>query len=265
MNIDLYIDFCQNKEDLVHMVFSNEADEVFISQQPLGGRNMGFNGLSGDALKFLFENRMNNSKEWYDSHKGEYKEHVYNPFVDLITELSPAMIRIDEQLITIPSKLISRVRRDTRFTKDKTLYRDNVWLVFLRDKTLMSTAPCYWFEISQKGSSYGLGYYGAQTGSMSNMRDMIINKHPAFIKALECYESQSQFIIGGEMYKRSKFPDQTEDLKLWLDRKNIYFECNQNNFELAFSKDLPDVLEKSFKELKPIYDFLCLVEGYGNG
>ena len=225
---------------------------------------MSFDRFTAEALSFLFENRMNNNKEWYDSHKDIYKKYIYNPFVELITEVAPTMLGIDNQLITVPSKLISRVRRDTRFTKDKTMYRDNIWLVFLRDKSLMSIAPCFWFELSQKGSSYGLGYYGAQTGSMVNMRDMIINKHPAFVNALECYESQSQFTIGGELYKRSKFPDQPENLKTWLDRKNIYFECVQHDFELAFSKELPDVLKVGFKKLKPIYDFLCMVEAHGN-
>ncbi len=221
---------------------------------------MSFNGFTGNALRFLFENRMNNSKEWYDSHKDDYKKYVYNPFVELINELAPTMLEIDSQLITVPSKLISRVRRDTRFTKDKTLYRDNIWLVFIRDKSLMSTAPCFWFDINQKGSSYGIGYYGAEPGSMVNMRDMIINKHPAFIKALKYYEAQNTFIIGGETYKRSKFPDQPENLRTWLDRKNIYFESIQNNFDLAFSEKLPEVLKKGFTELKPIYDFLCVVE-----
>ncbi len=221
---------------------------------------MSFTGITGEALKFLMENRMNNSKDWYDSHKDDYKKYVYNPFVELIKELAPTMLDIDSQLITIPSKLISRVRRDTRFTKDKTLYRDNVWLVFLRDKSMMSTAPCFWFEISQKGSSYGIGYYGADPSSMTNLREMIIDKHPAFVMAQKYYESQNKFVLGGELYKRSKFPDQPENLKTWLDRKNIYFECVQNNFELAFSKDLPEVLKQGFKELKPIYDFLCVVE-----
>lgn len=221
---------------------------------------MSFNGFQGEALKFLFENRMNNSKDWYDSHKKDYKEYVYQPFVELITELAPTMTEIDQQFITIPSKLISRVRRDTRFTRDKTMYRDNMWLVFLRDKSLMSTAPTYWFGIDQKGSSFGLGYYGAPTGSMERMRQMIINGHPAFKKALEFYNSQDQFVIGGDMYKRSKYPEQPENLKNWLDRKNIYFECVQKNFKLAFSKELPDVLKDGFKKLKPIYDFLCMVE-----
>lgn len=221
---------------------------------------MSFSRFTGDALKFLFENKINNSKDWYEGHKGEYKKYVYNPFVELIVELAPTVTEIDSSLITVPSKIISRVRRDTRFTKDKSLYRDNAWFVFLRDKSQMSTSPCFWFEISQRGSSYGVGYYGAETGSMAKMREMIINRHPAFLSALKCYESQEEFVIGGEMYKRSRFPDQPENLKLWLDRKNIYFECAQNDFGLAFSKELPDILRKGFKKLKPIYGFLCTVE-----
>ncbi|MDP4094350.1 MAG: DUF2461 domain-containing protein, partial [Bacillota bacterium] len=136
---------------------------------------MSFSGFMAEAPKFLFENKMNNSKEWYDSHKDIYKKYVYNPFVELIQELSPVISEIDSRIITVPSKLISRVRRDTRFSKDKSLYRDNVWLAFLRDKSQMSVSPCFWFEINQKGSSYGVGYYGAETSSMAKMRALIIN------------------------------------------------------------------------------------------
>lgn len=91
---------------------------------------MGFDGFSQEAPRFLLENRMNNSKEWYEEHKHVYRKYVYEPFVELVKELSPAMKEIDSSIITVPSKIISRVRRDTRFTKDKTLYRDNAWIVF---------------------------------------------------------------------------------------------------------------------------------------
>ena len=221
---------------------------------------MSFGGFTVEALKFLFENKLNNSKEWYESHKDEYKKYVYEPFVELIKELAPVMAKIDDKIITIPSKLISRVRRDTRFSRDKSLYRDNAWLVFLRDKSQMSTSPCFWFEINQKGSSYGVGYYSAQPCSMAKMREMIIDKHPAFLNALSCYESQDEFVIGGEMFKKSRFSGQPENLKLWLDRKNIYFECVRNNYDLAFSKELPEILKNGYIKLKPIYDFLCMLE-----
>jgi len=221
---------------------------------------MEFTYFTEEALKFLFENRMRNSKDWYESHKWEYKQLVYNPFAQLITYLAPKMTEIDSKIITNPTKLISRVRRDTRFSKDKTLYRDNVWLVFLRDKSQMSTSPCFWFELGQKGTSYGVGYYGAATGSMVKMRELIINNHPLFLEALECYESQNTFSIEGETYKRSKFPNKPENIRTWLDRKNTYFQCSHNDFSLAFSKELPDVLIEGFLLLKPIYDFLLFVE-----
>ena len=221
---------------------------------------MSFEGLTLKAVRFLIENKINDNKSWYNEHKEEYKKYVYNPFSELVMELAPTMIEIDSQIITIPSKIISRVYRDIRFTKDKSLYRDNVWIVFLRDKSKMSTSSCFWFELNQQGSSYGVGFYGATSQSMARMREMIIDNHPAFRKALKCYETQSQFVIGGEKYKRSKFPDQPENIKAWLDRKNIFFEYVESGYELAFSKELPEVLKKGFKTLKPIYDFLSMID-----
>ncbi len=221
---------------------------------------MGFTGFTPEALKFLFENRMNDSREWYEAHKSDYKRLVYEPFCELVKELAPDMSRIDESIITTPSKLISRVRRDTRFTRDKSLYRDNAWIVFLRDKSKMATSPCFWFELAQNGSSYGVGYYGAQTGSMAAMRQMIVERHPAFMSALKAYESQDEFAIGGDTYKRSKFPEQPENIRQWLDRKNIYFQNVQNDFSLAFSKELPEILKNGYFKLKPIYNFFLAVE-----
>jgi uncharacterized protein (TIGR02453 family) len=219
-----------------------------------------FEGFNPKGLQFLFENRMNNSKEWYDGHKEIYKQYVYQPMEALILEVAPAVREIDDQLITVPSKIISRVRRDTRFTKDKTLYRDHVWLTFLRDKSETATSPCFWFEIGQKGCGYGVGFYGAEPRVMAAMREMILEGHPAFLAALKGYEAQNRFVIGGETYKRSKYPDQPENLRTWLDRKNIYFECAHNDFKLAFSKELPEALKESYRSLKPIYDFFLAAE-----
>jgi uncharacterized protein (TIGR02453 family) len=221
---------------------------------------MGFQGFTREALIFLLENKINNDKQWYDSHKDIYKKLVYNPFKELVEELAPVMLEIDDQIITVPSRIISRVRRDTRFTKDKSLYRDNAWIVFLRDKSKMAASPCYWFEIGQQGSSYGVGYYSADSASIANMRELIIKRDSVFLKALEYYETQNEFVIGGEMYKRSRYPDQPENIQLWLNRKNIYFESVQNNHKLAFSKDLPEVLKAGFIRLKPVYEFFLKAE-----
>ncbi len=62
------------------------------------------------------------------------------------------------------------------------------------------------------------------------------------------------------MYKKSKYPDQPENIRTWLDRKNIFFECAHTGFAQAFSKDLPEVLKSGFLSLKPIYVFFSAAE-----
>ncbi len=37
------------------------------------------------------------------------------------------------------------------------------------------------------------------------MREMIMDRHPAFLSALSCYEAQKEFVVGGEMLKEADF------------------------------------------------------------
>ena len=69
---------------------------------------MEYKGITPEALFLLADNRFRNSKEYYESRKEEIKSGV--------TEL----------MNTIPTRMVSRVRRDTRYTNDKSLYRDNM-------------------------------------------------------------------------------------------------------------------------------------------
>ena len=93
---------------------------------------MAFHGFSAEGVDLLQLNRLQNSKEFYDAHKDEIKRLSIRPFHELIAEMTPEMVKIDPQFVTVPSRMVSRVRRDTRYTKDKTLYRANMWLFFRR-------------------------------------------------------------------------------------------------------------------------------------
>lgn len=84
---------------------------------------MAFHGFSAEGVDLLQLNRLQNSKEFYDAHKDEIKRLSIRPFHELIAEMTPEMVKIDPQFVTVPSRMVSRVRRDTRYTKDKTLYR----------------------------------------------------------------------------------------------------------------------------------------------
>ncbi len=218
--------------------------------------------ISAKTLDFLFENRLQNSKAWYDEHHDDYVEYVRRPLEDLVIALTPAIMEIDDHMICEPkvNKSISRVRRDTRFSKDKSLYRDTAWVSFMRDKKLYHGLPGFFFEFSPRGFRYGCGYYMASPDSMDMFRTLIINGDKSFTAALEAYENQDVFGFEGELYKKNRYPDKSEQLQNWLNRKNVDFIHNSVDFDLLFSENLYKTLSEDFMLLKPIYDFLIKVE-----
>ena len=214
---------------------------------------MEFLGFEKAGVDFLFENRLHDNRLWYNEHKQIYHKSIVAPATALIEELAPTMLQIDSKLIVDPKRLISRINRDIRFSRDKTLYRDNMWFAFVRDKKRMAVEPCFWFEINQQGISYGTGYFKAERQSMESIRQLILHKDPVAVQAIETFAKQRRYALEGEMYKRSKYPDASPVEKQWLDRKNIAVYRDISGYDLAFSPALPAALKKAYRELTPYY------------
>ncbi len=219
-------------------------------------------GFSKKTLDFLIENKLQNSKTWYEEHKQEYREHVLEPMQSLVSELAPFMLEIDQGFIIEPKvdKTISKIYRDTRFSKDKSLYRDNCWLTFMREKKLYLGMPAYFFAVNPFGLTYGMGYYEASPATMTAIRTMALNLDPYFKKAWKAYKSQSVFKLAGDKYKKTKFPDQSEEMRDFLDRKSVSFICESDEFELLFSGKAAEKLRTDFKQIEPIYKFFSEAE-----
>lgn len=218
--------------------------------------------FSQKTLDFLFENRMKDSKPWFLEHKNEYEKFVLEPLREIVEKLSPAIFAIDDRLICEPKvgKSISRIYRDTRFSKDKSIFREHMWCTFMRDKKLYEGLPVFFFEITPDGFSYGCGYYRASPASMMAFREFVLNDDKDFIKAKNVMKKSKVFHIEGDSYKRSKFPNEPEEKREWLDRKSVCAITYSNDFELLFSDELSEKLAKDFLSLKPFYDFLMKVE-----
>ncbi len=220
--------------------------------------------ISQKTTDFLAENRLQNSRQWFEEHKHLFYEFVINPLAELVIALTPTMHEIDPKLVCEPKtgKCISRIYRDIRFSKDKSLYRDLMWIVFIREKKLYNGMPGFFIEISPTGFIYGCGYYGASPQTMEGIRKLILNNDSAFKKAADTlkHDKRNVFIIDGEMYKKSKFPDQSEELRSWLDRKNICFIHKSNDMNIMFSQDFYKTIADGYKLLKPVYNFLVKAE-----
>lgn len=215
--------------------------------------------FSVKSLDFLFENHLNDSKIWFNEHKEDYKKYVIEPFAELICGLSDTMLEIDNQFICDPKKL-SRIYRDARYAKGKSIFRDYVWYSFRRLRDENRPLPEFYFSISPNGFEYGCGYYCASTDTMENIRKMIIEDDRSFKKADKAYKNQNIFELYGEMYKRSRYPDESAEKQNWLNRKNMGLNCQSKDFKLLFSDKLIDKVAADFKLIAPIYDFFMKAE-----
>ena len=219
-----------------------------------------FTGFTQTGLDFLQNVKIHNSRQWFAENRTIYDNQLVKPFRALVEELTPTMLQIDQWFETKPAigKTLSRINRDTRFSKDKSLYRDRLWLTFKRPSKDWKESPCYFFEIDPEGYRYGLGYYCVPKQTMDIFRDEINQDHNKFLQVINCVKKP--FELYGESYKRPLVKDLPPKIANWYNRKDLGVIASSNQIEDLFSKYLIQKLRKSFKQLIPLYDYLLKVE-----
>jgi uncharacterized protein (TIGR02453 family) len=218
-----------------------------------------FNGFSQGTLKFLKSLKANNNKVWFEKHRADYQKYVLEPLRNLVTDLGEFMLHIDPRFEITPTinKTISRIYRDTRFSKDKSPFRSSVWITFKnRNKNWTTLASGYFFELSVNSYRYGMGFYNAAPAIMSKFREMIDENPKEFLKAISFFDKQNEFILEGEKYKRILDKSKPEKIQNWYQRKNMYLVCNRKIDDALFSHKLVDDLIVGFKMIAPLYHYL---------
>lgn len=219
-----------------------------------------FNGFSPAGLHFLQDVTIHNSREWFIKNRSIYDNELVKPFRLLVEQLAPEMLKIDQWFETKPAigKTLSRINRDTRFSKDKSLYRDRLWLTFKRPSKDWKESPCFFFGMDPYGYHYGLGYYCVSKQTMDIFRDEINLDHKKFLQMIKCVKAP--FLLEGESYKRPLVKDLPAKIANWYNRKNLAVLASSNQIEDLYSEKLAETLAKGFKQLIPLYDYLLKVE-----
>ena len=137
-----------------------------------------FSGFPEETIRFFLDIRFHNEVSFYKAHEDEYQTFVKKPFYRFIEELGETMLSISDDLEVRPAKCLARLRRDTRFTKDKSPYRDHLWLVFHRAGEAKDTSVMYWFELSPETVEWGLGFWGMNRPAMNALRARMVEKPP---------------------------------------------------------------------------------------
>jgi len=215
-----------------------------------------YNGISPEALFLLAQNKHENDKAFYDAHKTEINKQVFEPLAQIMLDLADDFAQFDPHMCLLPQKAMSRVRRDTRFTREKHLYRDNVWVMFMRHKADIYPYlyPCMWFEIkpAQGYFSCGVCAYDPQPKFMQFLRERMGED---FLQAAD------SAIQGGceamfEPYKRPKVEQADPALLPYLNAKHFQFWHKNEDLTLLQSEALIAHLRAVYRACHPMYTWL---------
>jgi uncharacterized protein (TIGR02453 family) len=220
-----------------------------------------FAGFSPATFQFLRSLCDNNNKGWFELHKGDYHEHLLRPLQALAAGLGPLILSIDPDFEVTPAinKTISRIYRDTRFSKDKSPYKTSHWITFKRQRLEWKDYPAFFFELSPYSYRYGMGFYSATRETMERFRRGIDANPAKFISLTSSLTGQGGFSIEGEEYKCPLKTDIPEELLSWYNRKNLYLVSNNQVDGDRIEKELISELIRGFKAIAPLYDYMCRV------
>jgi uncharacterized protein (TIGR02453 family) len=117
-----------------------------------------FTGLPAEAFDFYDALAANNTRPWWQEHRGEYEQHVRAPLAALLAELEPEF----------GSGHVYRPYRDARFSRDKTPIKDHQGaFVGLED------AVGYYVQVSAAGVMVAGGWYAPQGQQLVRFREAI--------------------------------------------------------------------------------------------
>lgn len=212
-----------------------------------------FTGFTEDTFAFFMMIAFNNTPSCFEQNRPAFQAHVLAPLKALSNALAPTMMAIDPHMDLRPvmGGTISRIRRDTRFTRDKSPYRDNMWLEFRRKREQGHFG--LYFDLSPRAADCGIGVHGLTPTQMTALRQYIL-ANGARYKALHMEAIQAGFSLCGPVYKRPPLRSEDPVLMDVVGRKWLAYE-KPIPLRDTMQASLVDQLIHDFQALQPLYSF----------
>jgi uncharacterized protein (TIGR02453 family) len=143
-----------------------------------------FPGFPPEGLQFFRALARHNNRDWFQPRKAMFEEQVKQPMRELVEALNGAMKGFAPEYVTDPAQAIYRIYRDTRFSKDKTPYKDHIAASFFRSGTGPHKYGGYYVHVSHKEVAVGGGVYMPEPEVLLAIRQHIAENHQKLRKIL---------------------------------------------------------------------------------
>jgi uncharacterized protein (TIGR02453 family) len=164
-----------------------------------------FKGFPREGLTFLAELDRNNEREWFQANKERYESFLLEPARDFVEAMGTALRRFSESVNADPrvGGSISRINRDTRFSRDKRPYKNHLDLYFWEGPGKSRESPGYWFRLTPKQLILASGMHSFEPALLEGFRVSVSDdkRGRALERALAKVRADG-VQIGGQQYKR---------------------------------------------------------------
>jgi uncharacterized protein (TIGR02453 family) len=218
-----------------------------------------------DTFRFFSDLKKNNKKVWMDAHRDRYQESVVRPLKKLLEEMAPAVLDLDHRLETTGRRgaNFSRINRDIRFAKDKTLYKTAMYLKFPVETGTEADGGELYVGISADTVTAGFRIYAMPKRKLSPIAliaEPRLATKPKWLAQQKArlgrkYDSYWYSTVKGEWTKNSGWPTNGEwpKLQAWVVRKKL-------STAAATRASFPQDLSKIFREVFPLLKVVSLAD-----
>ena len=217
----------------------------------------GFAGFPPDGIEFFAKLMRNNRREWFQPRKETFETRLKQPMRDLVGALNAGLRSFAPEFVTDPDKAIYRIYRDTRFSKDKTPYKDHIAASFYRHGGTGHGSGGFYCAISHKEVAVGGGVYLPDPTTLAAIRNHIALHHQELRRILRAKAVRTLLgdLQGEQLTRVPKGfpPDHPAADLLRFKRFILYVELPP---ELALGPRLYPEIVTRFRAMAPFLKFL---------
>lgn len=215
-----------------------------------------FSGLNPDMYNFFWEIAFQNNRSFFECNRARYAENVRKPLLKLAACLGEDALKIDPSFNVYPNAVLSRINRDTRYSKDKSPYRDHLWIGYKPGDVSTAESFCVYFEFTKDSFGYGMGMYAPVPSLMNKIRENIASDPEEFIRLSESKSFKELFSVEAESYKKERYSEYPECIRKWLNYRRLAFCYSSTDLRRTLKPEFLEELKDALNILKPVYRFL---------
>lgn len=209
-------------------------------------------------LTFLDDLTRNNNREWFHEHKAEYDfcrkdfEQFTQEWIDRMTQVEPEIRGLQ------PKDCIWRIYRDTRFSQDKTPYKDHFGSFIAPKGGKKSPLAGYYVHLQPGHCMFAAGIWCPEPDLLKAIRQSLYDNADEMEELMAAPQFRKYFSDFDTDWMLKKVPagfPQDFPHADWLKRKTFTVSCALDSKTITSPNFLDKVMEIC-QAAKPVNDFL---------